>query len=132
MGRIADFIRANGAEGVQAFVENEDLEIDLDHKRGAIRSVYDGRYKFSRYFPNTKHNLPKTLQDLFSINDIECYDLKNDPNEMDNLAVDRQASGDLLMAMNAKLTNLIEAEVGEDNGQMFPGERNWAVTKFNA
>ncbi len=132
MGRIADFIRANGTKGVQAFVKEEGLKIDLDHKRGAIRSVYDGRYRFSRYFPNTKHNLPKTLEELFSVNDVECYDLKNDPNEMENLAVDLKANGDLLLAMNAKLTDLIEAEVDEDNGQMFPGERNWAVTKFNA
>ena len=51
---------------------------------------------------------------------------------MENLAVDLKANGDLLLAMNAKLTDLIEAEVDEDNGQMFPGERNWAVTKFNA
>ncbi len=69
---------------------------------------------------------------MFSVNDAECYDLKNDPNEMDNLAVDRKTNGDLLLAMNAKLTGLIGAEVGEDRGQMFPGKRDWAVTKFNA
>jgi arylsulfatase len=132
MGRIADHIRANGPEGVPAFVNKEGLKPDLDRKRGAIRSIYDGQYRFSRYFPNTKHNLPKTLEELYSVNDIECYDLKNDSNEMSNLAVDRKANGDLLMAMNSKLTSLIEAEVGEDHGQMFPGERNWAVTKFNA
>lgn len=132
LGRIADFIRANGTEGVSAFVKKEGLKPDLDRRRGAIRSVYDGRYRFSRYFPNTKHNLPKTLEQLFSINDVECYDLKNDPNEMNNLTVDRKANGDLLLAMNAKLTNLIDTEVGEDSGQMFPGERNWAITKFNA
>ena len=132
MGRIADFIRANGTEGVKAFVKNEGLKIDLDNIRGAIRSVYDGRYRFSRYFPNTKHNLPKTLEELFSVNDVECYDLENDPDEMNNLAVDRKANGDLLLTMNAKLTRLIETEVGEDDGQMFPDERNWAVTKFNA
>ncbi len=51
---------------------------------------------------------------------------------MNNLAVDRKANGELLLAMNAKLTELIAAEIGEDKGQMFPGERDWAVTKFNA
>ena len=113
-------------------VEKEGLKPDLDNKRGAIRSVYDGRYRFSRYFPNTKHNLPGTLEALFSINDVECYDLKDDPDEMNNLAVDRKANGDLLLTMNAKLTELIGAGIGEDTGQMFPGERDWAVTKFNA
>jgi arylsulfatase len=132
LGRIADFIRENGDAGVAAFVEREGLKPDLDNKRGAIRSVYDGRYRFSRYFPNTKHNLPGTLEALFSINDVECYDLKDDPDEMNNLAVDRKANGDLLLTMNAKLTELIGAEIGEDTGQMFPGERDWAVTKFNA
>ena len=132
LGRIADFIRKNGAAGVPAFVEKEGLKPDLDNKRGAIRCVYDGRYRFSRYFPNTKHNLPGTLEELFSINDVECYDLKDDPDEMNNLAVDRKANGDLLLAMNAKLTELIGAEIGEDIGQMFPNTRDWAVTKFNA
>ena len=51
---------------------------------------------------------------------------------MSNLAVDRKANGDLLLAMNAKLTELIGAEIGEDIGQMFPNTRDWAVTKFNA
>lgn len=132
VGRVADFIRANGTEGVPAFIKEEGLKPDLVHLRSAIRSVYDGQYRFSRYFPNTTHNLPKTLEELFSLNDVECYDLKNDPDEMTNLAVDRKANGDLLLSMNAKLTELIGAEVGEDNGQMFPGERDWAVTKFNA
>jgi arylsulfatase len=132
LGKIADYIRANGTQGVSAYVKNEGLKPDLDRKRGAIRSVYDGRYRFSRYFPNTKHNLPLTLEDLFSINDVECYDLEKDPHEMNNLAVDHKKNGDLMIAMNSKLTALIEAEIGEDSGQMFPGERDWAVTKFNA
>jgi len=132
VGRVADFIRANGTEGVPAFVKKEGLKPDLEHIRGGIRSIYDGRYRFSRYFPNTKHNLPKTLEELFSVNDVECYDLKNDPNETNNLAVKRKANGDLLMAMNAKLTDLIGAEVGDDHGQMFPSGRNWAIAKFNA
>ena len=51
MKKVADFIRANGIKGVRAFVKRENLEFDLDSLRGAIRSVYDGRYKFSRYFP---------------------------------------------------------------------------------
>jgi len=36
------------------------------------------------------------------------------------LAIDRKKSGDLLEAMNAKLNALLDAEVGEDVGQMLP------------
>ena len=33
-------------------------------KRGALRSVFDGRYKFTRYFSPREHNQPKTLEDI--------------------------------------------------------------------
>ena len=54
-------------------------------------------------------------------NDVELFDLKNDPLEMKNLAVDRKKYGDLILAMNNKLNLLIEQEVGDDPGQMLPG-----------
>ena len=48
---------------------------------------------------------------------------------MRNLALDRQANGELLLAMNVKLNALIESEVGDDIGQMLPGgaDANWAL-----
>jgi len=55
-------------------------------KRGAMRTLFDGRYKFTRYFSPMQHNLPRTLNELFEYNDVELYDLKNDPNEMHNLS----------------------------------------------
>ena len=99
-------------------------------KRGAIRSVYDGQYKLSRYFSPQEHHVPKTLEQLFAINDIELFDLNHDPFEMKNLAVDRNKFGDLLLAMNNKLNTLIEQEVGEDIGQMLPGstDANWRLS----
>lgn len=99
-------------------------------KRGAIRSIYDGRYVFTRYFSNKQHNTPETLEQLYQLNDVELFDTQADPHEMNNLAVDRKKSGELALAMNAKLNRLIEAEVGEDRGQMLPGgiEAGWEVT----
>ncbi|MHC4757843.1 MAG: sulfatase-like hydrolase/transferase [Planctomycetota bacterium] len=98
-------------------------------KRGAIRSIYDGRYKFNRYYSPTEHHTPRTIEELFANNDVELFDVKNDPLEMKNLAVDSNRYGDILLAMNDKLNLLIEQEVGEDIGQMLPGgaDANWRL-----
>ena len=47
-----------------------------------------------------------------------------------NLAAKRGTQRELVMAMNEKLNRLIDAEVGEDRGQMLPGgiEAGWEVT----
>ena len=110
-----------------------DLGLKLDlARRGAIRSVTDGRYRFSRYFSPGQHNLPASLEELFKYNDVELYDLKNDPYEMRNLAVDKRANGDLLVAMNKKLNDIIATEVGSDNGEFLPENKaGWALTHFD-
>ena len=94
-------------------------------KRGAVRSVYDGRYMFARYFSPKQHNRPTTLEELYRFNDVELYDVQADPHEMKNLAANRE----LVAAMNEKLNRLIDAEVGEDRGQMLPGgiDAGWEV-----
>ena len=100
--------------------------------RGAIRSVTDGRYRFSRYFSPLQHNLPETMEQIFEYNDVELYDLQADPNETQNLAVDSKAHGDLLLAMNQKLTDIINAEVGDDDGSFLPENKDgWAITGFD-
>ena len=98
-------------------------------KRGAVRSSYDGRYVFSRYFSPKQHNRPTTLEDLYRFNDVELFDHETDPLETNNLAADKQHR-DLVLAMNATLNGLLDAEVGEDRGQMLPGgaEAGWEVT----
>jgi arylsulfatase len=98
-------------------------------KRGAVRSVYDGRYVFSRYFSPRQHNRPTTLEDLYRLNDVELFDLQADPVEMSNLAARKGEQAELVLAMNEKLNRLIDAEVGEDRGQMLPGgvEAGWEV-----
>lgn len=107
------------------------FEIDFS-KRGAIRSVFDGRYKFTRYFAPKEHNRPETIEDLFELNDVELFDLQNDPNEMYNLAVDPQQHKDLLLEMNAKLNTLIEEEVsGGDDGSYLPIDKSkWSADEF--
>jgi arylsulfatase len=67
---------------------------------------------------------------LFELNDVELFDHQNDPNEVENLALDRGKNADLIMAMNAKLNRLIDEEVGEDVGQMLPGgvDGGWVAT----
>ena len=107
------------------------LKPDL-RKRGSIRSITDGRYRYSRYFSPLQHNLPSAMEQIFDYNDVELYDLEADPDEMRNLAVDRKANGELLLAMNQKLTGVIDQEVGSDDGEMLPDNKaGWAVTRFD-
>ncbi|MEW6124557.1 MAG: sulfatase-like hydrolase/transferase [Pseudomonadota bacterium] len=88
--------------------------------RCSIRSVFDGRYRFSRYFSPEGFNTPGTWEALTANNDLEVYDLQNDPEEVDNLALKGTAAGDLIMALNGKLNGLIAAEVGTDDGSFMP------------
>jgi arylsulfatase len=99
-------------------------------KRGAVRSVYDGRYVFARYFSPKQHNRPTTLEDIYRFNDVELFDLQVDPLEMNNLGMSGNHHRELVVAMNEKLNRLIDAEVGEDRGQMLPGgiDAGWEVT----
>jgi arylsulfatase len=123
--KARDLLKQGGA----AKVKEAGLRPDLA-KRGAIRSVFDGRYQFTRYFSPKQHNRPGSIEELFKLNDVELFDLRADPNEVTNLAMEPKKHGDLLAAMNAKLNKLIDSEVGEDVGQMLPGgvDGGWVAT----
>ncbi len=88
---------------------------DLE-KREMFRGVFDGRYKLIRYFGLGHYHLPQSVDELLANNDVVLYDLKRDPEEMNNLANpgNPDYSKDLLAAMNVKLNTLIETEIGED------------------
>jgi len=87
------------------------------NNRGAIRSIFDGRYRFSRYFSPTHFNRPTTYEALVADNDLEVYDLQEDPQEIRNLAHDGVPKRDLMMGLNDKLNARIDQEVGDDNGK---------------
>jgi len=89
-------------------------------KRGSVRSMFDGRYTFSRYFSPMEHHRPANLDDLYSYNDLELYDHENDPDQVVNLAADRSANAELVATMSEKLEAIIAAEIGVDDGRELP------------
>jgi len=102
-------------------------------KRGSVRSAFDGRYRFTRYFAPIDRNSPATLDELFKWNDVELYDLQADPGEMTNLAADRVANAALISTMNGKLEALIKAEIGKDDGREMPDIAgiDWGVDRVD-
>ncbi|MGB8406464.1 MAG: sulfatase-like hydrolase/transferase [Mycobacterium sp.] len=90
------------------------------NKRGFLSFAFDGQYKFARYYAPNNFNTPTTLQDILHDNDIQLFDLKIDPQETNNLALDPQKNGDLILRMNALLNELMAAEVGKNDGSFLP------------
>jgi arylsulfatase A-like enzyme len=120
-GDLLEFIvnAKSAGKDPQAEMQATGFRPDL-RKRGTVRSMFDGRYSFSRYFSPTEHHKPAGLDDLYKYNDLELYDRENDPGEMTNLAADRAANGELVLAMSAKLESVIAAEIGVDDGRELP------------
>jgi arylsulfatase A-like enzyme len=117
--RMDDYMKDSDSPLAQKIETLLKIEPDF-HNRCAIRSVFDGRYRFSRYFSPLAFNAPATYEELIAKNDLELYDLQEDPEEVHNLAASAKSDADLLMAMNEKLNARIAAEVGVDDGAFLP------------
>jgi arylsulfatase len=70
---------------------------------------------------------------ILKYNEIELFDLQEDPKEMRNLALDPERNKKLILSMNEKLNTLIKEEIGEDVGQMLPDVPgiDWAVQRID-
>lgn len=88
--------------------------------RSGIRMINNGLYKFGRYFSLKEHNTPETLYQLFRDNDVELFDLKNDPHENINLAMEPVKNRNIILQMNEQLNKLIAEEIGTDDGSYLP------------
>ena len=78
--------------------------------------MFDGRYKFGRYYAPMGFNTPQTLDEIFKNNDVQLFDLANDPDEMHNLAAEPEKNRETLLRMNSLLNELIAKEVGANDG----------------
>lgn len=89
-------------------------------KRRLHRGVFDGRWKFARYFAPAQHHIPQDWGALVKYNDLELYDTRSDPGEIVNLAA-REDQKSNLLRLNQMTNRLIATEVGDDNGAEYPG-----------
>jgi len=89
-------------------------------KRGFLTFAFDGQYKFARYYAPDAFNTPQTLQQIFQYNDVQLFDLKGDPQEMHNLALEPEQYKETLLRMNALLNDLMAKEVGVNDGGFLP------------
>ncbi len=87
-------------------------------KRGLLALAFDGRYKFGRYYAPTACNTPTTVDEILKNNDVQLFDLQNDPGEVRNLALDPGKNQETILRMNALLNDLITKEVGADACQL--------------
>jgi arylsulfatase A-like enzyme len=85
-------------------------------KRGLVSFAFDGRYKYGRYYAPTAFNTPTTLEEIFNDNDVQLFDLHNDPHEVHNLALEPEKNRETMLRMNQLLNDLIAAEVGVNDG----------------
>jgi arylsulfatase A-like enzyme len=95
---------------------------DIGSYRGHMRGLFDGRFKFARYFSPRQHHRPGSWDELVRHNDLELYDTQLDPGETTNLASDLSAAPrSRIESLNRSLNELIDREIGIDDGDHLPG-----------
>src|SRR5262249_47808279 len=99
-------------------LKSGELRPDWRH-RGFLRGYTDGRYSFGRYFSPLSPNRPRTVDDLYSNNDVVLYDRNTAPHETTNLAHD-PAHRDLVGQLSQNLEALIDDELGADTHAWVP------------
>jgi arylsulfatase len=92
------------------------LKAKLDN-RGLLYMAFDGRYKIGRYYAPTAVNTPKTLDEILKNNDVQVFDLQNDPGEIHNLALEPEKNRETILRMNELLNTLIAKEIGANDGR---------------
>jgi arylsulfatase len=90
------------------------------NKRGFMSFAFDGRYKFARYYAPDDFNTPETLEQILRHNDVQLFDLKNDPLETLNLSLEPEKNKEVILRMNALLNQLMAKEVGKNDGSFLP------------
>jgi arylsulfatase len=86
-------------------------------KRGFLSFVFDGRYKFARFYAPNDFNTPQTMEEIFKHNDVQLFDLEKDAGEVNNLALTPEKNKELILRMNGVLNNSIAKEVGVNDGR---------------
>ena len=94
-------------------------QVKLD-KRGFLSFVFDGRYKLARYYAPAAFNTPQTLEEILKNNDVQLFDLQNDPDEMHNLTLEPEKNQATILRMNGLLNELMAKEVGFNDGRFLP------------
>ncbi|MFP8878574.1 MAG: sulfatase-like hydrolase/transferase [Myxococcota bacterium] len=102
---------------------------DLAPYRGHMRGLFDGRFKYARYFSPRQHHRPENWDDLIRHNDLELYDTHVDPGETTNLVSDPAAAPrERIESLNRSLNELVDREVGVDDGGHLPGSvEDWRL-----
>jgi arylsulfatase A-like enzyme len=129
--KVAADAKSAGTSPVAAVIKKRYVP-DLK-KRGNLRTAFDGRYKFTRYFSPLDHNKPKTMEELYKWNDVELFDVEADPDEMANLASDQGQNTDVIQNMMVKLDAVIKTEIGIDDGRELPDipRITWTIDRFS-
>ena len=70
--------------------------------------------------PLATASTPQTLEEIFTNNDVQLFDLESDPDEMHNLAVEPEKNRATILRMNGLLNELMAKEVGVNDGRFLP------------